>query len=611
MDTFVSNKLKSLGNDYFLTEFNVVNNTSGVIDFDLFNSNTLIEVPTTPQIIPSTQLGLSLTLPNDIRYSLGNGNLLYLIQLSSPTGSNIQVYDLNANSLVSQTNFGGTDFRNIIYNPNNNSLYCPCGLTNLIYEIDASTLLVTNTYSVPVGTLITLVATVGIQLNPSIGVNGAVYFLVLQGTTRLCTLDCDTGSTNNVLTLPFNLSSTSSFLYANNKLYFSITIFVSTRILLILNATLSPTIISNVSFTPNGISQSVLNTQNNNIYTVFQSGYLSIVDGSTNNLIQIINLPTTSPTGTPLTPRFLAYNPVDNIIYILTTTFVVINFYCDTNTSLLDTNANTYTTSPRSIIYNNYNNSYFFSYPTGFSPSWQLITQSTVVNPAPTYVSGTNYSYNQFNEDKKNTPFLVNSVMLYSDNPSNLNQVFFATVKDATGEITYDPKLPALDISANQYQASVTYVDFGKKGFVLNQESSFTNFTIQPFSSVNLILIQKQFKTNSEFTNPKSNMDAIINDIGLYPIPNPDKTKIVRDSVRAVPLNTPTPTPAPKPTKKKKPLKPNKCAELWKDNYGIDGSEEINLQNQKSEILGLPTKFVGLGVGLLAVVGSIIIYKTK
>ena len=133
-------------------------------------------------------------------------------------------------------------------------------------------------------------------------------------------------------------------------------------------------------------------------------------------------------------------------------------------------------------------------------------------------------------------------------------------------------------------------------------EFNVANGTAQPISF-------DLFNSNSEFTNPKSNMDAIMNDIGLYPIPNPDKTKIVRDSVRAVPLNTPTPTPAPK---KKKPLKPNKCAELWKDNYGIDGSGEMNLQNQKSEILGLPTKFVvGLGVGLLAVVGGIIIYKTK
>jgi len=48
MDNFVSNKLKSLGKDYFLTEFNVANGTAQPISFDLFNSNTITDLPTTP-----------------------------------------------------------------------------------------------------------------------------------------------------------------------------------------------------------------------------------------------------------------------------------------------------------------------------------------------------------------------------------------------------------------------------------------------------------------------------------------------------------------------------------------------------------------------------------
>jgi len=495
---------------------------------------------------------------------------------------------------------GTVGISGFFYNPNNNRVYVGCDTgtpTDIMCIIDCqNNTIITNI------TILNSFVYFGYQTSSAfVSSTNTFYYIVTNGISyRIQSFDCNNNAVLNIFTSsPVNLYTFLIYSPINNSLYSGKTgAFLNCISLTTLTS--SPVPVSYKPYSALYINNLLYVGVNDSAGTT----KFDLVNPTTNTVINSIFLsPTISDDISSTT-----YNSLSNVIYISDSFNNEISVFDIASNSISQTVQTTTISSPQLITYNPLNNSNIIY---GFGvPYNSLFLATPVIIP---FISGSpTYNYNTFIQDKASNPFLVNSVMLYSDNPSNLNQVFFATVKDATGEITYDPKLPALDISVNQFQASVTYVDFGKKGFVFNEQSSFSDFTVQPFSSVRIVLIQKQFNSNSEFTNPKSNMDAIINDIGLYPIPNPDKTKIVRDSVRAVPLNTPTPTPAPKPTKKKKPLKPNKCAELWKDNYGIDGSEEINLQNQKSEILGLPTKFVvGLGVGLLAVVGSIIIYKTK
>jgi len=198
--------------------------------------------------------------------------------------------------------------------------------------------------------------------------------------------------------------------------------------------------------------------------------------------------------------------------------------------------------------------------------------------------------------------------MIYSNNPSNLNQVFDAQVKDANGQIAKDPKFPALQISKYQFQASVAKVCFGRSGFILDQESSFANFKIQPQSSTTLILIQKQLKLGKNFSKPITLCQK------LDPSVNP-KLKIAPPKKKELPKGKPKP-------KDKKPLASKPIKSFFQEICSrMDGEQEImqqtinnamsNFANNVEKQQVIEEKSINLGVPLIVLGGVAIALALK
>jgi hypothetical protein len=69
-----------------------------------------------------------------------------------------------------------------------------------------------------------------------------------------------------------------------------------------------------------------------------------------------------------------------------------------------------------------------------------------------------------------------------------------------------------LSLNVNQFQASVSKIDFGNRGFTLDANTSLSNFTIQGQSSIKLILVQQQLE-KSKLLTKTDNFDLFRNKV--------------------------------------------------------------------------------------------------
>ena len=482
MDEFVSRRLKELGKDYFLTEFNVVNPTSLPFTFDLFNSNSNIDFPTTLTFAPPSNLsGIVSTTINDSAINTLN-NTLYL---TNTFLQQIEVYDCVTNSLITTIPLGvGISPSSIAYNSLTNEMYfCNFILTQII-RLDCNT----NTI---VGLPIPIISSV---INQSIFYNpikNSIYIFDL-GNPAVQEIDCFTN------TIVFTLVPTFFSLYATfnpllNRFYISDGL---TNDIVVWDC-VTNTVVTNIPSGLINITQSSINTNNGLLYVIGITGIITI-NMATNTA--------SAPIALPIFPSSITYNSINNLLYISGVDVLFNGQYI-----VFDPITNTFSTP---IALGGATNVTFYIQSINKIIFCSLFGFQTLSSPLLPYISGTSYSYNQFNKDKLYQPFLLSCMMLYSFTPNNLNQAFFATTKDANGQIAKDPKIPALQISQYQFQASVSKVCFGKKGFILDESSSFTDFVVQPNSSITLVLIIKQLKFSKEFTNPITlceKLDASVN----------------------------------------------------------------------------------------------------
>jgi YVTN family beta-propeller protein len=620
MDEFVSKTLKQLGKDFFLTEFNVVNPTNNVVDFELFNSNSLIPTPSsnlnTPQ--PPTNLssnilsGTALDPLTNPYYAFNtvNNTLYFLVGGVSPNV--IQVYSLNTSTIVSTITLAPTvsiDYT-IMYNPNNNRIYAigfdfslpP--LNNMrVYVIDCNTNALITNITIP-----NYFQNGGSQNGIYNSTNNSIYFVAGNQVSNDIRLMCFSCATNTLTSTTILNPTTNSFggnmtyCPSNNSVYISDN---QSDLLYVVNCTtnlLTSTITYPIGQSP---ISSAFNSQSNKIYLIYNplSLLLDVININTNIVENTITI---GGSGFAFTSySSISYNPIFNLMYISDSgTNNIIILECNTNTTV-----NTIPiTQPFDILYNPLTQSNFII-ANVFTPTSGLYINSSPASLPNAYITGTpTYSYNQFNEDKKYQPFLLYCMMMYSSNPKNLNQVFDAQVKDANGQIAKDPKFPALQISMYQFQGSVAKVCFGKKGrggFILDQESSFTNFTVQPQSSVTLVLIQKQLKLGKNFSKPITLCQK------LDPSVNP-KLKIAPPKKKELPKGKPKP-------KDKKPLASKPIKSFFQEICSrMDGEQEVlqdsvnnamsnfQLKINNSEVE--EDKIVNLGVPLVIIGGIVVAF---
>ena len=219
MDEFVERRLKNLGKDYFLTEFDVVNPTNAPVTFDLFNSNTLTNVPTTltftqtPTTTTNSYFSVASTF---LRYAINTqNNTLYVVD----GGNTVTVIDNTTQAVITTINIGvPSGVNDVIYNPINNRIYAANAFTNTFDIIDCNTNTVIS--SIPIIDNFNFLQTKSFAYDISTNI---IYYTVFNGLVYFVqSFDCNTNTplnlnppiiTNNIIQNFIVFSPTNNFLY--------------------------------------------------------------------------------------------------------------------------------------------------------------------------------------------------------------------------------------------------------------------------------------------------------------------------------------------------------------------------------------------------------------
>lgn len=469
-------------NQYYLTEFDLVNVTGSPVSYDLFNTTTLSQVQTTPApTLPPSVVGTPITIPNPASWVLycPTNNTIFAFQGTTQ----YTVIDCNTNTSI----FTGGGLIGAIldveYNSANNFVYVRTWIpiTAIIYVIDCSTNLVVATIVLPAS---------GIGYFALNTLNNTIYYG--RGGTSLGILDCNTNTI--IATIPTLLTAIRGLAYntITNLLY---VVDSATNSVSILDCNTNifiglPIAVGigcfEIFYCPSNNSMYVGNIGSNDV---------SVIDCNTNTVVATI------PLGA--TPDTFSFNSQLNIIYVsCSTSNVIIEIDANTNTIVSTISV----TSPFSSAYNTLSNTLYASDTTANSIGFISPAVTTT-----TYIGGS-FNYNDFVRDLLYNPVNVKQFMLYSNNIANINQVIYATTKDANGKAFFVPKFPALSLNVNQFQASVSKIDFGNRGFTLDANTSLSNFTIQGQSSIKLILVQQQLE-KSKLLTKTDNFDLFRNKV--------------------------------------------------------------------------------------------------
>jgi len=478
--------LKKIPKGYFQTEFDLVNNTNFPVSFNLFDVNTLNTVETQaqpilpPSVISNFYLGAG-KAPVNLAYCPVN-NSVYIL---SAGDDSISVYDCSLGTIsVLSVGAISVGLGYITYCSQNNTMYIVDGSSATVLVIDCSTNTIVDTI-------------LGAATSFFLVYNSLQNLMYFGGSGTIGIIDCSNNNTVSYVSIPTILNP-SSYNSSNNTVYcldFSgntANIFDCNT-----NTILGSTIV--VGSLP---SRSVYNSVNNYIYVTNNgSNSVSVIDCSTNLVISTIAL--------GYAPFFICYNVLSNLIYVT-------SLLSNNDISVIDCSTNTLLSpissvgkNPFGIVFNtNDDTLYSADYGSDDLGIVSPISQTT------TYIGGT-FNYNQFIQDIQDNPALVRDVMFYSSDPDNINQVFFTLFKDANGKSSYTPQYPQLSVGVNQFQGSVSKVDFGEKGFPLDVTHSFYNVTVQANSTLKLVLIMKQMKKAYSLDAPdiSENMDLIKNGI--------------------------------------------------------------------------------------------------
>lgn len=478
-------------NEYNLTQFDLVNNTNAPVVFNLFDTNTLSNIPTqpAPTLPPSVftsnvPLGVGAS-PFGMGYNPTN-NTIYIANNGNDT---VSVLDCNSNTIIVTIVLPATSAPSAItYNPLSNTMYVTNNGNNTVSVIDCNTNTIIGS-PIPVGS-----QPVGISYNT---LNNTMY-VSHNGSDDVYIIDC---STNLVVGLPISVglgAAGISYSSVNNTMYVCNTFSDDVSVINCSTNLVISTI--PVGTFPIRLEYNVIS---NTMYVVnLFSGDVYIIDCNTNTVIGL-------PIILSAAPLAITYNSLLNLMYIgclVPNEISVID--CSTNL-VVNTIPTPSQIGDNGIVYNYTDNTIYTSY---FGTDTISVLSPAIVTTI--YIGGSD-NYNEFVRDVMNNPMSVKDIMFYSNTPSNLNQVIYTTKKDANGIAAYEPQIPALSINVGQYQASIAKLDFGKKGFTLDTNSSLSNFTVAAKSEVKLILVQQQLEMSELLPKRESNVDLTKNEVEI------------------------------------------------------------------------------------------------
>jgi hypothetical protein len=460
-----------------------------------------------------------------------------LIYINGNTNTNLYVFDCDTLSFITTiTNVVnmGTSL-NLVYNPNNNYLYSVCSNNNTIeiYNCNTNSIVSINNYSGNLST--TNYNTVSVFLTS----DNLLVFPQISGYLNFITFfDCSTneilysspikssftteqannfGGYINGLTFSESNDCINCFLgqnYNTNQfIYLESLVSISKT-----NVDYNDIVFSYMSGSNNYVSKmnsisgiywnqigssnpvfyysSVSQILNKIIYNISNSYVYGSVQGQSE--IVVINLSnssvlTTIPINIEGSVTDFAYNYIDNLLGISSSTTVVPPATSNGSFVVIDMNSNS--VNQTLSTYNNYGINFVnFNVLTDSFSYGGVINSSYIASftlSSGYIISGGSVDYNFFVQGLNDNPKIIDQIDLiipqeYSKNPINLQY------KDANGISTLKPFFPNIEIDSFQKATNRSFVNFGKE-YIMNINTEIVDFILPPLSTIVFIITYQEF----------------------------------------------------------------------------------------------------------------------
>jgi len=350
---------------------------------------------------------------------------------------NVTVIDCSTNTVIAiiPLTFPFPSFR-ISYNQSLNCMYVTQPLTDLVYKIDCATNTVVASTSLGFGDFPS-----AIIYNP---ITDRVYVF---GSSNPIAYELNpiTIAINASIPLPENASNfgAAGLVSSNNSIYYQ-NFAGNIRQFFCSSNTVNPTAISfsSPTFTV------TYNPISNLIYIPdYSSGFsdnVNIYNPATNTLVQSVS----TPIGNVGNVGALVFQPIKNSIYSVSSPYNGIPH----RFGILEMTSS--------------NNFY-------------------IVSP---------YNYNALLQDIQTNPMLIRRIELITQSQEQFAQPFNILTRDANGMQAIIPRLPNIELTANQIQPNIASIDFKDDELILDDNTMFSQYTFPKKSVTRMLIFYKQLK---------------------------------------------------------------------------------------------------------------------
>ncbi len=111
------------------------------------------------------------------------------------------------------------------------------------------------------------------------------------------------------------------------------------------------------------------------------------------------------------------------------------------------------------------------------------------------------YNYNALLQDVNNNPMLIRRIELITKTQAQLTQPFNITTRDANGLQVLIPRFPNVELSVNQVQPNIAYLDFKERELILSGNNLFSQYTFPKLSDTRMIIYYFQLNRIDIFTH--------------------------------------------------------------------------------------------------------------
>jgi hypothetical protein len=470
-------------------QFDLVNPTKNNAYFDLFNGWSLFPTPNTPygynpnidSYLPSpipisayptsvgTNINSNLSHNFGIAYIASNQNI-YTVGLD-PSISKMRVCIIdtatnNVTGYIILSIIASTSPTQIIYNPINNYVYV-LNTLNQISVIDCNLkteiATFTNTF-VPILSQMTLDTS-----------KNSLY--ITTNSNVIYEYSCYSNTIVNTITVPDQCLATQFYSIGslNRVIVFSI---VSGNAYVIDTST---NIITSTIVLPEPASNfgaSCYNNDNLTVYYQSSSTLIRIID-----VVGLLVLPTTIAIG----------GNTASLLYITQLQKIYTTLYNGSpkKIDVIDTNSNTIITSITVSTFGSYGLLAYdlFTdsiYGTNNSDVGQVVYVSYPIMP---YITGST-EYNEFIQSTKNDVKGVRQIIVISKKGDEylLNNPLDIKTRDANGNKVLIPKLPNINVSAEQFQGNMAFVNFECQDFILDNQTIIRSYPVPAGKTVRMII---------------------------------------------------------------------------------------------------------------------------